>query len=113
MREQRTRWRSIWARSQTWRRSTMLRPSPLSYADHAEPPTLLVHGARDTAVPADQARRLAKRLSAAGNRVAYLEVPWSEHAFDMAFNGLGHQLVLYELDRFLAWTLEHRSSNPG
>jgi dipeptidyl aminopeptidase/acylaminoacyl peptidase len=79
--------------------------SPLSYAERAVPPTLLVHGARDTMVPVEQGRRLAARLEAAGNRVVYLELPWSEHGFDLAFDGLGHQLVLYEVDRFLAWAL--------
>ena len=69
------------------------------------PPTLLIHGARDEIVPVVQSRSLAARLRAAGNTVAYLELPWSAHGFDAIFHGLGSQLVLYEQDRFLAWAI--------
>jgi acetyl esterase/lipase len=81
------------------------RASPITFADAPVPPTLLIHGARDEIVPVVQSRRLAARLTAAGNPVAYLELPWSAHGFDAAFNGLGSQLVLYEQDRFLAWAV--------
>ena len=75
------------------------RASPSTFADTPVPPTLLIHGARDEIVP------LAARLRAAGNTVAYLELPWSAHGFDAIFHGLGSQLVLYEQDRFLAWAI--------
>ena len=81
------------------------RASPLAYADRPARPTLLVHGARDAIVPVDQSQRLAEALEAAGNSVAYVELPWSAHDFDQVFNGLGNQLSLYELDRFLAWAV--------
>jgi acetyl esterase/lipase len=81
------------------------RASPLAYADRPARPTLLVHGARDAVVPAEQSRRLAETLEASGNAVAYVELPWSGHDFDQVFSGLGNQLFLYELDRFLAWAV--------
>jgi acetyl esterase/lipase len=59
--------------------------------------------ARDAIVPVDQGRRLAAHLTAAGNPVAYRELPWSAHGFDAAFHALGHQLLLYELDHLLPW----------
>src|SRR5262249_9934178 len=79
--------------------------SPSTFAATPVPPTLLIHGARDEVVPVAQSRSLAARLTAAGNTVAYLELPWSAHDFDAAFYGLGSQLVLYEQDRFLAWAV--------
>jgi dipeptidyl aminopeptidase/acylaminoacyl peptidase len=81
------------------------RASPSTFADTPVPPTLLIHGARDEIVPVAQSRSLAARLTAAGNPVAYLELPWSAHGFDTVFHGLGSQLVLYEQDRFLAWAV--------
>jgi len=79
--------------------------SPVTYAGRPVPPTLLIHGARDETVPVAQGRSLAERLTAVGNTVAYLELPWSVHGFDAAVQGLGSQLVMYELDRFLGWAV--------
>jgi len=33
-------------------------------------------------------------------------LPWSEHAFDVVFRGLGNQLALYYTERFLAQRLK-------
>ena len=40
-----------------------------------------------------------------GNTSALLELPWSEHAFDLVPNGLGGQISLYYIERFIAWAL--------
>jgi acetyl esterase/lipase len=77
--------------------------SPLTYAARRQPPTLLVHGARDATVPVAQSRALAAALERAGNPVAYLELPWSGHGFDFPFRGLGHWLALRQVVRFLVW----------
>lgn len=78
------------------------RASPLTYAHGRVPPTLLVFGRRDNIVEARYGRRLRDALTASGNQVAYLEIPWAEHAFDELFNGPSAQLALYYTERFLA-----------
>jgi acetyl esterase/lipase len=77
--------------------------SPISYATRPLPPTLLIYGRRDHTVEAKYGRALRDRLAASGTRVAYLEIPWAEHAFDEVFNGPSSQLELYYTERFLAW----------
>ena len=77
--------------------------SPISHVDRAMPPTLIIQGARDHIVEARYSRALHDRLAATGTSVAYLEIPWAEHAFDEVFNGPSSQLSLYYVERFLAW----------
>ena len=66
------------------------------------PPTLLLYGSRDHIVEARFGRVLNDRLRAAGATSFLLELPWSEHAFDAVPNGLGGQVSLYYVERFLA-----------
>jgi acetyl esterase/lipase len=80
--------------------------SPISYAKQVQPPTLLVYGGRDHVVEAKYGERLHDALVAGGTPVAYLEIPWAEHAFDKVFNGLSSQLTLYHVERFLAWAVK-------
>jgi acetyl esterase/lipase len=76
--------------------------SPISYARGRVPATLLVFGGRDNIVEPRYGRQLRDTLAANGNRVAYLEIPWAEHAFDEVFNGPSTQLALFYTERFLA-----------
>jgi acetyl esterase/lipase len=76
--------------------------SPISYARDRVPPTLLVFGGRDNIVEPRYGRQLRDTLVANGNQVAYLEIPWAEHAFDEVFNGPSTQLALFYTERFLA-----------
>ena len=76
--------------------------SPISYAKGRVVPTLLVFGGRDNIVEPRYGRRLRDALEAGGNRVAYLEIPWAEHAFDEIFNGPSSQLALFYAERFIA-----------
>jgi dipeptidyl aminopeptidase/acylaminoacyl peptidase len=77
--------------------------SPITYVRAGLPPTLILHGARDHYVLADFSRDLDRRLRAAGDTSVLLELPWSEHGFDFAFQGIGGQLATYEVERFLDW----------
>jgi len=79
--------------------------SPVTYVSSTVPATLLLYGARDHIVEARFGRELHSRLRATGAQSALLEIPWSEHAFDILPNGLGGQLSLYYVERFLAGTL--------
>jgi acetyl esterase/lipase len=76
--------------------------SPISYARAKVPPTLLVFGGRDNIVERRYGQRLRDALAAGGNQVAYLEIPWAEHAFDEVFNGPSSQLALFYTERFIA-----------
>lgn len=78
--------------------------SPSSYIDRALPPTLILQGGRDHIVLARFSRELHNRLLATGTRSVLIELPWSEHAFDAVFRGLGNQIALYYVERFIAWT---------
>ena len=75
--------------------------SPLTYVSAKAPPTLLLYGSRDHIVEARFGRVLNDRLRAAGATSYLLELPWSEHAFDLVPNGLGGQVSLYYVERFL------------
>jgi acetyl esterase/lipase len=79
--------------------------SPITYATRPLPPTLLIYGRRDHSVEAKYGARLGAELSKTGTQVAYLEIPWAEHAFDEVFNGVSSQVALFYTERFLAWAV--------
>src|SRR6185437_10270456 len=82
--------------------------SPITHvraANVALPPSLLIYGARDHIVESKYGETLAAALRARGARVAYLEIPWADHAFDEVFNGPSSQLSLYYIERFIAWAV--------
>ncbi|MAU09211.1 MAG: hypothetical protein CL607_05270 [Anaerolineaceae bacterium] len=69
------------------------------------PPTLLLHGGKDSVVPILHSQVLQQSLEQVGVTCALIDVPWGQHGFDGNTNGLGAQLAQYYLDRFLAWTM--------
>lgn len=69
------------------------------------PPTLLVYGGRDHIVEPKYGATLVGALKARGTSVAYLEIPWADHAFDEVFNGPSSQIALYHTERFIAWAV--------
>ena len=66
------------------------------------PPTLLVYGGRDHIVEPKYGAIVVEALRARGTPVAYLEIPWADHAFDEVFNGPSSQIALYYTERFIA-----------
>ncbi|TVQ46420.1 MAG: alpha/beta hydrolase [Gloeocapsa sp. DLM2.Bin57] len=80
--------------------------SPISYTDIPFVPTLLVYPSQDHLVQAKYARELYEKLKARGNQVVFLDIPWSEHAFDEVFRGLSNRLVLYYTEAFLVSLLK-------
>ncbi|MEV5977922.1 alpha/beta hydrolase [Streptomyces sp. NPDC052114] len=85
--------------------------SPVRLVRGDVPPTLLLHGSADRAVPVAQARELARRLKAAGAPATYVELPWADHCFDVNWGGWGSQIARAATERFLG-TLD-RSLYPG
>jgi acetyl esterase/lipase len=67
------------------------------------PPTLILQGALDINVFAEQAELLDRKLGAAGVPHALVSLPWAGHAFDLVhFNTPGAQIGRYATERFLA-----------
>jgi acetyl esterase/lipase len=85
--------------------------SPIHLVSATAPPTLLLYGSRDHIVEARFGRALHERLQASGATSVLLELPWSEHAFDAVPFGLGGQISLHYMERFLSSVV--RSPNGG
>ena len=77
------------------------RVSPTHRIRPDAPPFLIFHGERDSLVPAADAREFAERLEAVSHKpVLYVELPGSEHAFDLA-PSLRTARVVEGIERFL------------
>jgi acetyl esterase/lipase len=75
--------------------------SPLQRVTADAPPFLVIHGANDTLVPVQEARLLVERLRAVSQQpVLYLELPGTEHAFDV-FPSIRSDHVVRAVGRFL------------
>ena len=79
--------------------------SPITYASGSVPATMSLYGSRDHVVAPRFGRMIHTALRKGGNVSILLEFPWSEHAFDIVPNGLGGQISLYYVERFLAAVL--------
>ena len=79
--------------------------SPITYVKPGLPPTLLLYGDRDHLVKPVFGQQLHQKLLEAGNLSILIRLPWSEHGFDEVWRGMGNQMALYYVERFLAWTL--------
>ncbi len=80
--------------------------SPSSYMRPGLPPTLLLFGGRDHVVKPEFNRKAAQALRAAHVPVISVELPWAEHAFDLAPSGLGGQLAFNVISDFLELNLK-------
>jgi acetyl esterase/lipase len=78
--------------------------SPVSHVGSSCPPTLVMHGSHDTLVPVDNARQLYRKLRDAGVPAVYVELPETEHGFDLvrAEYSPPARIALYHMERFLA-----------
>jgi acetyl esterase/lipase len=60
------------------------RASPITRVDADAPPMFVIHGANDTLVPVEQARRFVERLRALSEQlVIYAELPGTQHGFEV------------------------------
>jgi acetyl esterase/lipase len=78
--------------------------SPITYVSKAVAPTLSLYGSRDHIVEARYGRMLDTALKKSGATSVFLELPWSEHAFD-AVPGIGREVSLYYTERFVSWAV--------
>lgn len=79
--------------------------TPQHSLDQPVPPTLLIHGGADQIVKPFHSESLAAALSQRGDAVALIELPWAGHGFDAVSWGIGGQIALYAMQRFLDLTL--------
>ncbi len=75
--------------------------APQNALDHPVPPTLLIHGLADQVVKPEHSESLAAALRRGGHEVALIELPWAGHGFDGIAWGIGGQLALASMLRFL------------
>lgn len=87
------------------KRAAYVAASPLAHVRAGLPPTLLVLGLRDALITTDMQRRLRDALRARNDRVAAIEIPWSNHAFDNVPGGLGAKISEPITRAFLEATL--------
>jgi acetyl esterase/lipase len=79
--------------------------SPRSWVRPGLPPTLLVYGGGDHVVKPEFGRAEAAALRASGDPVEFVEMPWAEHAFDLAAGGPQGTAALRIALRFLSRVL--------
>jgi acetyl esterase/lipase len=82
--------------------------SPITHVSPAAPPTLLLQGQHDFALPAQVTRALHDRLLEAGVPCILVEFPQTEHAFDVGLPRLAPaaHAALHDVERFLALLAE-------
>ena len=85
--------------------------SPIRHVQDGAPPTLLVHGLRDSVVPPDQSELLATRLEQADVRHVLVRLPWASHACDQHFFGPCGQITTYAVERFLDGVMADRRAH--
>jgi acetyl esterase/lipase len=77
--------------------------SPIGHIHAGCPLTMLIHGNQDLLVPIEGSRAVYAKLVAANVPVVCLELPNTDHAFDLVLPRLSlpAQVALYEIERFL------------
>lgn len=83
--------------------------SPITFAHGRQPPTLLISAGRDHAIVREGTGRMVAALRRDGNAVAWITIPWSEHAFDIPPQGLGGRIAHWHCERFLHWAVAQPS----
>lgn len=78
-----------------------VKASPIAQVHGDVPAFLVIHGRNDTLVPVEEARALVAKLRAVSSQpVLYLELPGTEHAFDV-FPSIRSDHVVRAVARFL------------
>jgi acetyl esterase/lipase len=77
--------------------------SPITHVHPSSPPTLSLRGERDCLNPKEGNQELYAKLVESGVPAIDVVLPWTEHAFDLAFVQINPaaQSALYDVDRFL------------
>jgi acetyl esterase/lipase len=66
---------------------------PINYVRQGLPPTLLIQGLNDHTVAPTNAPRMASQLAAAGDEYEIVQLPFTDHLFDIYWGGFSAQLA--------------------
>ncbi|OBA81318.1 esterase [Mycobacterium sp. 1164966.3] len=84
-------------------RDIYLDASPLRYVHADAPPFFVLHGTDDSLIPVAEAREFVQELrEVSKSPVAYAELPYAQHAFDIFGSPRAHQAA-DAVARFLSW----------
>lgn len=73
-------------------------------------PLLLAHGTNDSYVLVEHARELAAKAGTISrNPVAYIELPYAQHAFDL-FHSVRYDTLIRGMEEFVEWVAQSRSA---
>jgi len=75
--------------------------SPCAQVSPASPPTLIIHGRRDSLVAFAHSTRLKAKLDQCRVRNYLLDLPFATHGFDFSLRGANGQLTVFAMERFL------------
>ncbi len=82
--------------------------SPNRFLSKDAPPTLLIQGSHDSMTPIEPTRAMYEDLRKLGADVAMLELPYTDHAFDMVMPN-GSAVTAKVLDSIGEWLDRHKS----
>ncbi len=74
---------------------------PISYVRQGLPPTLLIQGNNDHTVPPDNAPRMASQLAASGDEYEIVQLPFTDHFFDIFWGSFSAQIARGVAQQFL------------
>jgi acetyl esterase/lipase len=92
---------------------TYFSASPINFVSASSPPTLLIHGLRDSVVSPAETARLASRLEQARVKHLFIGLPWATHGCDKSFGGPCGQIATYSIERFLDSVMAERPPAPA
>lgn len=75
--------------------------SPIHLVGPDAPPTLVITAGHDLFLDPEDNRLFVDRLDEAGVPHDHLELPWTEHMFDLNWGGFASQITRYSIDGFL------------
>ncbi|MHA1788339.1 MAG: prolyl oligopeptidase family serine peptidase [Candidatus Helarchaeota archaeon] len=81
--------------------------SPVYHVNNRSPPILIFHGMQDELVPFEISVQLQNRMHVFNRPCILVSFPFYGHATDLLYNGIGGQIAIYYLERFLTYTLEN------
>ena len=74
---------------------------PINYVRQGLPPTLLIQGVNDHTVAPDNAPRMASQLAASGDEYEIVQLPFTDHFFDIYWGSFSAQLARGLVQQFL------------
>ncbi len=75
--------------------------SPIRLIGPDTPPTLLLTAGHDLFLDPEDNRRMAAALAGAGVPHRHVELPWTEHMYDLNWGGFASQVTRHTIDDFL------------